>query len=337
MSKLLISFLIIILSSCICDKSPSTLPKYKINLDLPIKERYSIVLTDFSNAIVIAAKAYEKISTYQKFLSTFTEVTNQDSDWLEYVQTVSEISGITLGESVMLSIAYELGCTSTLVRDRNDDVILGHNLDFKAHDELGQSLYEAHYYSRGELVYKSVELAGCFTSIHGVKPGKFAISHNLRYSDTMTNIKRIYQGFWNPSYNLKKTLEDAQSFEEAEHMLSTTPLSAAVYYILASQDKGVIISRDVTGAIRLDRLEGDNWFLVVTNTDLDKREDSRRKAAQDKIRALGQDNVSYESILDILSQSPNRNPTTISTTIQDANGYFATTMWSGNSHLLNLE
>jgi hypothetical protein len=310
-----------------CDKVPSTLPVYQLNLDLPVRERYTKLITDFSQAIINIARAYEQMPIYSDFLETAGQVTKQDSDWMEYVHTVSDITGLTLAEAIMMSVTYELGCTSTIIRDANDQIVFGRNLDFKIPSQMSLGLFQAEYYREGELVYEALEVAGCFGVNTTVKTGQYALSLNLRFSDLKTNLQRVFDGYRSPEYHIMKVMEEADTFGDAVEMLSNYPLTSYAYFTIASQDQGIIITRSRDGVDRVDKLEGDNWFLVITNTDLDQPPDVRRKAAQDRITALGQQDVSFDAVFNILEQPPNNNELTLSTTIQNANGYFNNTLW----------
>jgi hypothetical protein len=329
MSKLILISLLYLITCQHVDAKTAASPKiYNLNLDLPVKERYRAVIADFQHDIGEAAKLFQKRPEYEYMASIGAQVTKQDPDWLAYTRLVSEITGLTIGESVMLSSTYELGCTSALIRDSNDKVIFGRNLDFKNNPQkITQVVYEAHYYKEGRLVYKGVEIAGFFGSINSVKPGKFAISLNTRSSYFKNNILRIIDGYRTPAYNIMKIMESAESYEKAVWLLSKVPLTADVYYTIASSDNGSIITRDVTSDVRIDKLEGDKWFLVIANTDLEDPNDIRRKLTEESIRSLGRNFVNYDTVFHVMKQPPTFTTITISTTIQSALGHFDSTVW----------
>jgi hypothetical protein len=300
---------------------------YKFNLDLPINDRYRQVITDFKDSIVSGAKLFERnYPSFALMANIDTQVTKQSPDWLAYMQLVSEITGLTIKESVMLSSAYELGCTSVLARDINDKIIFGRNLDFQNTQILTHGVYEADYYKNNQLVYKGVEIAGFFGSLNSVKPGKFAISLNIRFADLNTNIQRIFDGYRTPAYNLMKVMETAKSYDEAVGLLSNTPLTTDVYYTIASSDNGCIITRDYADVVRVDKLEGDKWFLVITNADFGVP-DYRRQITEERINRLGQKSVDYNSLFSIMNKYPTNDIETISTSIQTASGYLDTTVY----------
>jgi hypothetical protein len=309
------------------DKSSTKPQTFKLDLNIPVKERYREILTHFKDIILKGSKLFEKIPAYSEMAKKASKITKQDQDWLDYAQLVSEITGLTLGESMMLSSTYELGCTSALIRDSNGQIIFGRNLDFKNYEIITHAVYEADYYRNGVLVYRGVEVAGYFGAINSVKPGKFAVALNLRSSDSKSNIKRIFDGYRTPSYHLMKIMETAESYEEAVRLMSRVPITASTYYIISSLNKGAVITRSSSEVIRVDKLEDGKWFLVVTNTDLDKPENYRRKVAEDRIKNLGQHNVNYDTVLNIMKQYPINNQLTIYTTVQSASGHVDTTVW----------
>jgi len=79
-------------------------------------------------------------------------------------------------------------------------------------------------------------------------------------------------------------------------------------------------------------VDGGIWYLVQTNYDRnvpDPANDYRRIPAQNKLNAIGQSNITYDTLYyGVLAQSPNLNENTILTTIMSADtGYFNTTLW----------
>jgi hypothetical protein len=302
---------------------------YKLDLDLPVRDRYKQVMIDFKDKIKTIAKVTSYIPAYAVMskIGIYT-VKYQEDDWIEYVLMISEYADISISESVMLSTTYELGCTSVLVRDLEGNIILGRNLDFMTYFVFSHGMYEAEYYRKGELVYKGIELAGFKGAINAVKPGKFTASLNQRkYHYLAVNMFRISKGFRSPNYNLMKVMEDAETYEDAIRIMSETPLTAAVYYTIAGLNQGAIITRDNTSVYSITQLEGGKWFLVITNSDLDKPEDDRRKPTEDKFYSLGRENVNYNSVFKIMSEYPTNNLVTMYTSIQTPAGYFNTTTW----------
>jgi hypothetical protein len=333
MSKVI--FLLLCLISCCLTQLPrlntnsTRLPSYSLDLDLPIRERYHQVFTDYKDKIKTIAKMTSYIPSYAVMAKIgIYSVNYQEEDWLEYISVLSEYTGISISESVMLSTTYELACTSVLIRDNNGEIFLGRNLDFLTYFLFAHGMFEVIYYRKGQVVYKGVELAGFRGAINAVKPGKFALALNLRrYHNRAVNFFRIYQGFRTPNYNLMRVLEEAETYEEAVRMLSDTPLTAAVYYTIAGPNEGAIITRNNIGVDSVDKLEGDKWFLVITNTDLDQPEEARRKPTEDRIRDLGRENVNSENLFKIMSQYPTNNLSTIYTSIHRLNGYSDTVLW----------
>lgn len=311
-----------------------TLKRYKMDLSLPIKERYREVLTDFKTQVQTISSITSKLPLHYimtklgKYL-----LKNQSPDWVEYIEAVSEYCDIPISTAVMMSITYDLGCTSTIVQDKNKKVFMGRNLDFLTYFIFVYGMYEVEYYKKDTLVYIGVELAGFRGAINAIKPGKFAVALNLRSKHyKIQNIKRVYQGYRTPNYNMMKVVEEANSYDEAFNMLSSTPLTAAVYYSLAGieNNQGVIITRSNKGVDRLDKLnvEEGKWYLVITNTDLDQVEDMRRKPTEERIKTIGWDMIDFNNLFEIMSDYPTNNLSTIYTTIQSAQGegYFNTTL-----------
>ena len=330
--------------------SPSTLPSYKINLDLPVRERYKEIFTAYKFKIKKYA-LFTKITPLAYVMSNFgyllVNKQKQDPEWIDYIYAVAEFGEISLSEAIMLSVTYDMACTSVVIQDKNNNIFMGRNLDFGTYFVIAHLMFDAEYYKNDKLLYKGVELIGFRGAINAVKPGKFSVSLNLRWGQyRFQNLLRVYQGYPTPNYNLMKVMIAANTYEEAVHMLKFNEISAPVFYTIAGTQKneGMIISRQSNGIYRLDKLDVDNgiWFLVVTNTDLDKEEspdDYRRKPAEEKIKNIGRDSIDYQSLFTgVLSQYPNNNLVTAYTSIQapiavktvsqsESVEYFNTTLW----------
>jgi hypothetical protein len=317
------------------------LPVFKINLDLPIKDRYKEILQIYTDKIKVYAAVTSLLPfpfLTKRFFHFMINKQTQDPDWYEYIEAVSEITGISLNDAVMLSVTYDIACTSVIIQSDNNKIFMGRNLDFGTYFVITHLMYESEYYKNNILLYKGVGLAGFRGGINGMKPGKFSVSLNLRKSNEYRfgSLYRIYEGKLTPNFNLMKVLEKADSYEEALEMLKNNKLSSSVYYSLAGVNKneGVIISRNYDSIYHIDKLDVNSgkWYLVVTNTDLDKEEikgEERRCPTQENILKIGKENINYENLFsEVMSVYPTNNLITAYTTIQSAqDNYFNTTLW----------
>lgn len=325
------------------NNSTFTLPVYKINLDLPVAERYSEILTKYKNDIK-ALSYYSSMMPTGYLMSKISSkiignLHTYDKEWIDYIIAVRNNCEISLSQAIVISITYDMGCTTAIAQDQKGNILMGRNLDFGTYFINSHMNFEAHYYKEGKYLFKAVELAGFRGIINGIKENKYSVSLNLRSKGwNYSNLFRIfYHKYYTPNFYLYKVMVEANSFSEAVKLYSENIISAPVYYSIAgiNKDEGIIISRDYNKVDAIEKLNVDKgkWFIVICNTDFDKEEpaeDFRRKPAEDKLKSIGQDKITFANFYEnIMSQYPNNNLLTIYTTMQTAqnNGYFNTTVW----------
>ena len=318
------------------------LPIYKINLDLPVKDRYREIFHIYKDKVkvysaVVAQTNSAKLISRLNFGKYLINRKTQNPEWYEFIEELANITGITLSQAALLSANYELFCSSIIVQDKDNKIFLGRNLDFETYYVISHLVYEAHYYRNGILESKNVELVGHRGIVNGVKLGKFSVSLNKREKgNILDHLFRIYTGKTTPSFTLLNVIEKAYSYAEAIQILNSTSLTAPAYFIISgiNSNEGSIITRDLDTVYRTDELDVDNgiWFLVTTNTDLDKDEspdDFRRIPAQNNLKNIGRENINYENLFsNVMSVYPTNNHFTAFTTIQSTvDGYFSNAMW----------
>ena len=119
---------------------------------------------------------------------------------------------------------------------------------------------------------------------------------------------------------LREALIKDTTFDEAVKRLSETPIIAPIFYIVAGADNsmdGAIITRNqtavngpVTDGVEYTKplLLKDSpheWYLVETNYDYwHIAKDARRAAAIRMMDEMGQENVSFDNLFEILSTPP---------------------------------
>lgn len=79
----------------------------------------------------------------------------------------------------------------------------------------------------------------------------------------------IFMSYSQPAWVIRDTLEVCNDYACAFEKLSTEPLIAPGYFIVAGlkENEGAIISRDRFGAANITTLTDNKWFLVQTNQD----------------------------------------------------------------------
>ncbi len=321
----------------------TTLPIYNINLNLPVAERYAKILIKYKNHIK-ALSFFSSISPVAYLMSKVSSIIlsslgTHDPEWIDYVKAVSQYAEISLSEAIMISITYDMACTTAIAQNtETGNIFMGRNLDFGTYFINSHMNFEAHYYNDGKYLFKAVELAGFRGIINGIKENKFSVSLNLRRKNlSVTNVFRVFRGYPTPNFYLYKIMLQAESFDEAVKLFSENTISAPVYYSISgiNKNEGVIISRDFDRVDAVERLDVDNgkWFIVICNKDLnnaDSEQDFRRIKADERLAQIGGDTINFNNLFEnVMSLSPNNNIFTIYSTLQTAqnDGYFNTTVW----------
>ena len=326
------------------ETGPGYAPKeYNINLDLPPLERWREIVTDYAPKIQ-AFRSYVLRSTHlPAFFFNFVDYSyaaRRDPEYAEELQAIAQLSGMDFSMMYLINFVYEISafCTSTIVRTASGKIIHGRNLDFPFSPYIANLTAQVSFYRGGSLLYKADVTVGSLGILAGVKPGKFAISLNEREKGSLlTNFREYFFQKSMPSlYLVRKAFETANSFDEAVSMISTTRIIAPAYYIVSGVQphEGVIISRNATGVTNAHWLKDNDpdWYIAVSNYDRDEIDpdlDYRRIPAENRIYAIGQQNMTEQLLLDgVLARFPNLNFETILTAIMvPSTGYFNTTMW----------
>ena len=323
---------------------PGYAPKeYNINLDLPPLERWREIVTDYTPAIQ-AFKSYVLRSAHLpafffNFVS-YSYAARRDPEYAEELQAIAQLSGMEFSMMYLVNFVYELTayCTSTIIRTASGKIIHGRNLDFAFMPYAANLTAQVSFYRGGNLLYKADVTVGSLGILAGVKPGKFAISLNERHKGSLlTNLREYFFQKSMPSlYLVRKAFETANSFDEAISIISTTRIIAPAYYIVSGVQphEGVIISRNATGVTNAHWLKDNDpdWYIAVSNYDRDEIDpdlDYRRIPAENRIYAIGQQNMTEQLLLDeVLAKFPNLNFMSILSAIMvPSTGYFNTTMW----------
>jgi len=321
----------------------TTLPIYKINLNLPVSERYEKILIKYKNHIK-ALSYFSSIKPLGYLMSKFSAIFlknlgTQDSEWVDYIKAVSHYAEISFSEAIMISITYDMACTTTIAQNtKTGQIFMGRNLDFGTYFVNAHMNFEAHYYKDGKYLFKAIELAGFRGIINGIKENKFSVSLNLRKKNiSAANVYRVLRGYPTPNFYLYKVMLQAESYDEAVKLYSENEISAPVYFSISGikNNEGVIISRDHERVDAIERLDVGNgkWFIVICNKDLnvkDSEDDIRRIKAHDRLSEISGSLIDFNSLFDnVMSLFPTNNIFTIYTTLQTAqnDGYFNTTVW----------
>lgn len=327
--------------------------KFKIDLNLPVEERYKSILIKYKNHIKAGISYTIATNLNAKILSKIAEFiiknpSKYDREWFEYIKAVSKYTESSLSQAIVYSITYDMACTSIITQDPYGNIMLSRNLDFGTYFVISHSIFQADYYKNGEFIFSAIELAGFRGVINGLKGNKFAMSLNLRKKNSaIFNIFRIFLSgyfsqnfnYYTPNYFMYKVLLEAENYSDAYNMLKKGKLTAPVYYLLTGikENEGVLLLRDYDSLDSEEKLDKEKgiWYILVTNNDKGNTKENpesefRRKSAEEKLKEIGYENINKENIYEkILSKYPNNNLVTAYTSIHTAqnNGFFNTTVW----------
>lgn len=333
-------------------KANDVIPTEILNLDLPPLERWTNIVTPRKGKILHFVNYVKHLLPFGVF-KYLSEALASGINKIPYPYN-DEIIGIAkaldlpLGDILACNIFYELEkmCTSIILRDPEGYVYHARNMDlgawmgwdtknntWKLAELLRPITVNVEFQSKGQTLYKTVQFAGTVGVFTGVKSGKFSFSLNSRSAEhffggpmsvvewlLVPRSKYQFASLW-----AREVFDKAESYHEAKTMLSTKPIWAPVYYILAgvNQYEGIVITRSKTSSTHPMILNEKMWYLVQTNYDNWKTPpfyDDRRKPAKMCLKQLRNASNklrenSLQILFNILSTVPVENKATIYTAL----------------------
>jgi hypothetical protein len=190
-----------------------------------------------------------------------------------------------------------VGCTGIIARDgRDGSVYHARNFDFTYTNYTQPLVYNAIFTRAGKEVFTAQMVAPFQGVITGIKKGPDGFSYAIHTRFTNESYKSMADDtFGHPFFGLdlppltwigRKTMEEAQNYNDAVETFSTVPLPAPTISVVSGVRKGVILTRAPDRLVR--RLDlGNNPFIVGTNYDSDELE-----AWLDDTAAIGSSNIS---------------------------------------------
>lgn len=317
-------------------------PQYTIDLDQPPKERWREVIEDFRKPM------YSLLSQMQQeFSPAVAEMFSiMEADLIQYIPEpyASEITSfanglnVTIGQIVFWNMLYEVtaynesdntACTSIVANIPADgSIIHGRNLDY-GFPVLRELAVQIAFTKQGRTIYTGTTFAGYVGLMTGQRANGFTISLDERdkgewWRNAVEAAATGTHGI--VSFLIRDLLADETvDFNTAVTALATSQLIAPCYLIVGGTktDEGVVITHDRTGAEdiwHLDQAAG-QWFLVETNYDHwdpPPYSDDRRDPAEKAMNSTGQENLSKDTLFQVLSTPPVLNDGTMFTAIMSA-------------------
>lgn len=182
--------------------------------------------------------------------------------WAE-IESLSRLFQVPLSDIVVCNLYYDilklvLGCTAFAV-DSPSGVLHARNLDWWTKNAiLSRYSIICHFVGGAAGPFTTIGWPGFLGAFSGVAPGRFAITLNAVLSSDPTTLAAPV------SFALRRTLEEARSFKEAQMYLSEAPLASDCLLLLTGTEPGefVVIERTPSrSAVRKEELN----FVCVTN------------------------------------------------------------------------
>lgn len=338
---------------------------YVINLDLPPIQRWKQVAMEKKAQIKGILDKFisflDEFGSWAEEIVYILKLTGPMLDdmlpqpYADEIKGISEATGLEVGEVVFYNIFYEIFtvCTSVVAQDPSGKLYHARNLDFglfmgwdpknrtwEITTVLRPAIINLDWQSKGKTVFKSVHFAGYIGILTGISPGKFTLTMNERFKldggyigilEWLKDGKKA--GSW-MGFLTRKTMETAQSYQEAQYMLAKTRMLAPAYFILGGNSSGqaCVITRDrevnTTDIWHMKDPGAGQWYILETNYDHDKAPlflDDRRTPANICMRNMTQQNVGFAGIFGVLSSKPVLNKlTTYAALMQVNSGHLET-------------
>jgi len=265
----------------------------------------------------------------------------QPKEWHDEIEMLARITNYPKELIIVGNVAYEIQCTSLIVRNSENKIFMGRNLDYPGTNLMAHLSLEYAYYKNNTLLYISATQFGNVGINNAIVPGKFTVSINKRKrnANKLFDLIRIAFGYHDPGRYLRLVMEQANSYNEALNMLQSGSIASSVYYIISGVKdfESAIIARDYNKPVLVDHISVKDWFIVQTNYDRnlpDPENDYRRVPVEERLKALG-NNITYQDLYDLVnSKIPSFRAGTIFTTIQSAeDNYFNTTIYFRDNQL----
>lgn len=171
--------------------------------------------------------------------------------------------GRPLGDVILLNCSYELshvidvgafGCTTGVLRTSKFGLVHARSMDWPLRN-IGRAtrLFE---YRKGERSFFAVGISGFVGVLSGMLPGAYSATLNWAPPTGRPTFD------FGPAFLLREVFETCDTYEEAVHVLTHTPLSVPAFFTVCGVEKACVLERTHTDA-SMRRLRGS--VLVQAN------------------------------------------------------------------------
>ena len=334
-----------LLSALLCLVSADyTPPVYTVDLTQPAQTRWNHIYPAYSSILKqVISEALGQLNSFETFLlANALKLHYIDKETNGEIEGCAKFLDVSYNEVAVMQFLYELlnGCTSIIYRQANNTIIHGRNLDFDFAPLLREMVINVEFYRGQEYVFTATTFPCYFGVISGSKPGAFSVSVDERYDSStksgeiislVRNLLGLVTFREGNTFVLRRAMETYDSWKDAVHYLSTVPIVAPTYYIVAglTDNEGVVITRNRWDTANYWYLNSTSWFLVETNYDHWKpqpSDDDRADPAIRMMKALGQSGLNVASFYNLFDTYPvlQQNLTVYTTIMSPATGFYDT-------------
>lgn len=309
--------------------APLLTPSYKISLDVSPLERWNEVVKAYNQSM------WQTVLLMESWIPADirTPVTNMLAEmgahleqyfpapFAQEMQGIAQGTGIPPGLVVLSNLVYELtsACTSIVAQANNGTIFHARNLDFGYGGpftaDLTVDALAVDFVEANQLVYTGVTYAGYVGLLTGERPGFFTVSVDEHLGPFWEIFFNALEELYNHRASMVSLLIRqnlySNTYQQALESFSYHPLAAEVYLIVGgvAPGEGAVITRlrnfpeDIW---KIDTSVG-RWFLVETNYPHwkpDPPSDDRATVAIQQMKLMGQDNLSFDGLWNVLSTIP---------------------------------
>ncbi|KRZ02591.1 Acid ceramidase [Trichinella zimbabwensis] len=309
-------------------------PTFTVDLNVAAEKRWSQIANNYKFEIAELTEAVRNLTRpvlngkFTIFIQKFF------GKWIAKLPHPYREEIIGIAQIVNVPVAEDANGNMYAARNLDFGMLLGWdsiNHDWTMTEILRKLVININWKRDGKLLYKSAGFAGFIGVLTAVKPGKFTISINERFSKNggfigiLEWILKIEQAKW-VTWLTREVMENADHFQEAVFSLSVVHLMAPVYFIVSGSEtgEGAVITRSREEALdvrNLDKNKADLWYLLQTNYDpweTPSPLDDRRTPGKQCMDKLGKENVSFDGLYAVLSSKPVLNKMTVFTSLMQA-------------------
>eukprot|EP01083_Nonionella_stella_P295191 1003258_1 len=295
----------------------ASLPAHEY-LKIPCQEMKEAAVNAFQIMLDMIPKAMQPAA--YKLAYEFWESGGVTEPYHSEIEYLSNCSGLTIDQLITVNIVYDLSafCTSIVARTKDGKILHARNQDFPTvlrNDTVNLLYVDAN----NNTLYEATTFFGYVGVPTGIKFDAFSITDDAREDKYgLQNWIDIGKTYFPSGWLIRECLLYDKTFDECVHRLSSVEIQAPIYYIIAGIDgsnQGAVITRNQTQVngpnnskqvwFLNDTKLYENWYIVETNYDWWKpADDSRRENAVKMLDSVGQDNISFETLYNILSTPP---------------------------------